>query len=113
MTPGTAVNGRVVYSLDENGSYTTTIPRETDAGDYAVWYKVKGNNGASDTEPECVDVTIKKKQVTPTILLDNQYAYSTPYTGSAVTPSVTVIVDGQQLPTGSFWSVYNNNTNVA
>ncbi len=112
VTPGTAVNGRVVYSSEHDGTYTTTIPRKTDAGDYEVWYKVKGNNGASDTEPNFVTVTIKQKQVTPTILLNHQYAYSTPYTGSARTPDVTVIVDGQQLPPGSFSPIYSNNKDV-
>ena len=111
VTPGTAVNGRVVYSTSQTGTYTTSIPRETNAGSYDVWYKVEGDNGASDTTPDRVSVTIQRKQVTPTILLNNQYAYSTPYTGSAETPTVTVIVDGQQL-SGNYTTIYSNNKDV-
>ena len=112
VTPGTAVNGRVVYALDEGGPYSASIPRGKDAGDYEVWYKVQGDNGAADTEPDLVTVTIQPKQVDPmdlTVLLNNQYAYSTPYTGSAITPTPTVILGGQTLP---YTPGYSNNTNV-
>ncbi len=116
VTPGTAVNGSVVYALDdENGTYSASIPRGKDAGDYQVWYKVKGGNGADDTQPESVTVTIQPKQVDPTdltVLLNNQYAYSTPYTGSAITPAPTVILGGQTLTVGSYQVGYSNNTSV-
>ena len=112
VTPGTAVNGRVVYALDEGGPYSASIPRGKDADEYVVWYKVEGDNGAADTEPDLVTVTIQPKQVDPmdlTVLLDNQYAYSTTYTGSPITPTPTVILGGQTL---SYTAGYSNNTNV-
>ncbi len=115
VTPGTAVNGRVVYALDEGGPYSASIPRGKDAGDYEVWYKVQGDNGAADTEPDLVTVTIQPKQVDPmdlTVLLNNQYAYSTTYTGSPITPAPTVILGGQTLTVGSYLPIYSNNTNV-
>ena len=111
VTPGTAVNGRVVYAGTESGPYSTAIPRGDDADTYQVWYKVEGENGAADTTPCQMFVTIQPMQVTPTILLENQAAYSTPCTGSAIKPAVTVVVNGQQL-TGSYTTGYSNNTNV-
>ena len=65
VTPGTAVNGKVVYSTTENGSYSTSIPGETNAGVYQIWYKVQGDNGAGDTEPKSVIVEIKQKLAYP------------------------------------------------
>lgn len=112
VTPGGAVNGTVVYSETENGAYTTSIPRKTNAGTYQVWYKVEGANGASDTTPRAVTVTIRPMQVTPIVLLNNQYAYSTPYTGSPITPSATVIVEGRVLGSTEYLPIYSNNTNV-
>ena len=110
VTAGTAVNGRVVYSETKTGTYTTSIPSKTDAGTYQVWYKVEGDNGAGDTEPQSVIVTIRPKEVTPIILLNGQYSYSTPYTGSPVTPAVTVNVGGTAV--NNFTPAYSNNTNV-
>ena len=110
LIAGTAVNGRMVYSMIKDGPYSTSIPAKTDAGTYQVWYKVEGNNGAGDTEPQSVIVTIRPKEVTPTILLNGQYAFSTPYTGSPITPAVTVNVGGEN--TSNFTFNYSNNTKV-
>ena len=110
VTAGTAINGRVVYSMEKDGSYKTSIPTETNAGTYQVWYKVEGDNGAGDTEPQSVIVTIRPKEVTPIILLNGQYSYSTPYTGSPVTPTVTVNVGGTAV--NNFTPTYSNNTTV-
>lgn len=99
LTPGTAINGDVVYSSTKNGTYTKSIPTEVNAGTYEVWYKVNGKNGATVSDPEAhsVTVTIQQKQVTPTILLENGYSYTATYTGNPVTPTVTVIVDNKVL----------------
>jgi len=37
ISAGEAVGGTMVYSLTENGEYTTSIPQGTNAGDYTVW----------------------------------------------------------------------------
>ena len=41
VSPGAANVGQVVYSLEENGSYSENIPTGTNAGAYTVWYKVE------------------------------------------------------------------------
>ena len=109
---GTAVNGQVVYSLTGNeGDYSPTIPRKTDADTYEVWYKVKGNDGYADTAADSVTVTIQPKQVTPIVLVGGALNYSTQYTGSALTPGITVSVDGVQLDSSKYLTDYSNNTN--
>ena len=107
VTAGKAVNGRVMYSLDDEEDYKTSIPKATDAGTYEVWYMVKGNDGYGDTEPESITVTIKPKQVTPTVVVTGSY----PYTGSPVTPEVTVIVDGKMLAKSVDYLVVGNSAN--
>ena len=112
VTAGTAVNGKVMYSLD-GGEYGTAIPRATDAGEYEVWYKVVSTDGATETDPcdEPVYVTIDPKEVTPIIRLENQSSYSVAYDGSPQKPAVTVYVESK-LYTGLYNFSYANNINV-
>ena len=111
VTAGSAVNGKVVYSLTQGGGYSTSIPVKTDADTYTVWYKVQGENGGADTTENYVTVTISRKPVTPTILVGGQSSYSVTYTGSAQTPAVAVSANGQTLTQGTDYTVvYSNNT---
>ncbi len=113
VTAGTAVNGKVMYSLEYDGAYSTAIPRETDAGEYEVWYKVVSTDGTTETDPcdEPVYVTIAPKEVTPIIRLENQSSYSVAFTGSQQKPAVTVYVESK-LYTGLYDVDYANNINV-
>lgn len=110
VTAGTAVNGKVMYSLD-GGEYGTAIPRATDAGDYEVAYKVVDENGKDATTEEYVYVTIDPKEVTPIIRLENQSSYSVAYDGSPQKPAVTVYVESK-LYTELYAFSYTNNINV-
>ena len=58
ITAGTTTGGTLVYSLDENGEYTDTIPTGTAAQSYTVWYKVQGNENYNDTEAASVTAVI-------------------------------------------------------
>lgn len=60
VTAGTATGGTLVYSLEQDGEYTTAIPTGTNAGEYSVYYKVQGDKDHNDTEPVEVTVTIAK-----------------------------------------------------
>ena len=103
---GTAVNGSVVYSTNQSGTYTDTIPTGTNAGFYQVWYKAKGNGG--ETAPESMIVEIKPRPVTPILTLSSN---SLTYTGSALMPTVTVSVNNQPLTQGTDYTVVcSNNT---
>lgn len=56
--------GTMVYSLTEDGEYTTSIPQGTNAGDYTVWYYVQGDANHNDSAKATVSVTIQKATVT-------------------------------------------------
>ena len=43
------VNVPLVYSLTEDGTYESTLPKGTNAGDYTVWYKVEGTDNYEGT----------------------------------------------------------------
>ncbi|USF27523.1 hypothetical protein N510_002475 [Firmicutes bacterium ASF500] len=107
---GTATGGTVVYSkTGADSSYSETIPQETNAGTYTVYYMVKGDDNHADTEAGQVSVTIKPKEITPAITLEkNSYEYD----GNAKTPGVTV-KDGTDTIDGSEYSVsYRDNINA-
>ena len=64
VTAGTSSDGKVVYSLSENGQYTESIPTGLGAGDYTVWYYVKGDDNHSDSAKTSVTVDIFRKPAT-------------------------------------------------
>ena len=64
VTAGTASVGEVVYSLTEMGTYSTTIPTDTDADSYTVWYKVEDTENYNGIAPVKVDVNISKANYT-------------------------------------------------
>lgn len=66
VTKGAATGGTLVYSLDQDGAYTTAIPTATNAGGYSVWYYVKGDDNHNGTNPVEVTVTIAKADPTVT-----------------------------------------------
>ena len=57
---GSATNGTMQYCLTENGTYSSNIPKGTNAGSYKVYYYVKGNSGYQDSAKNSINVTIKK-----------------------------------------------------
>ncbi len=65
-TAGTAQSGTLVYSLTQDGAYTSVIPTGKNAGSYTVYYKVQGDDGHLDTAVQSLNVTIAKKDVTIT-----------------------------------------------
>ncbi len=62
VTAGTATGGEMQYALgtetEVTQPYTTSIPTETNAGTYYVWYKVVGDSNHLDSSEACVEVTI-------------------------------------------------------
>ena len=65
VTAGTATGGEMQYALgnatEATGHYTTSIPTETNAGTYYVWYKAVGDSDHSDSEAKAITVDIRKK----------------------------------------------------
>ncbi|SEL56060.1 Ig-like domain (group 2) [Butyrivibrio sp. ob235] len=63
---GKAEGGTMQYALGKDAKtaptdgYSASIPTETKAGTYYVWYKAVGDEEHSDSDPACVEVVIKK-----------------------------------------------------
>lgn len=55
---------KFVYSDSKDGNYTETMPTATAAGNYTVWYMVKGNNCFEDSAKGSIDVHIAVATVT-------------------------------------------------
>lgn len=69
VTAGTALGGDLLYAVTREkippyeNEYSPLIPRETDAGLYFVWYRVKGDGNHLDTPPAFLLVTISDELV--------------------------------------------------
>ena len=71
--------GTIQYCLTSGGTYSTSVPSGTNAGDYEVWYKVVGNSNVNDVAAAKITVSIAKADVTYTA----PTAKSLTYNGSA------------------------------
>lgn len=69
VTAGKASDGEIRYATGTatgaGGSYSTSIPKGTEAGDYYVWYKAVGDAAHNDSEEAYVKVTISEKSADP------------------------------------------------
>ena len=69
IIPGTATGGTLQYTLGaSDGTYSSTIPKATEAGIYYVWYKVIGDEEHRSTDPTSIEVMIKEN-TKPTALI--------------------------------------------
>ena len=98
------------YKL-EGGSYNAELPKATNAGNYTVYYKVKGNNTThSDSSEQSFTVTIAPKTVTAAVSVEPT---SYTYTGEAIVPTTVTVKDGTTVILASEYTVtYGNNTNA-
>ena len=61
VNAGKTTAGTLQYKLGANGTYGTAIPSATNAGSYAVYYKVVGNSNINDVaEAGPINITIAK-----------------------------------------------------
>ena len=112
VNPGEATEGgKIQYSLEENGTYSDTIPAKKDAGTYKVYYKAvaaDGNHVDADGDSQFVEVTIAKK----TVGLDwsnleftydgSEHCPETTVTGLVTGDTCTVTVTGGQTDAGTY-----------
>ena len=112
---GSVEGGTIVFSLVPKGEYTTTIPVATEAGEYVVYYLIRGDENHQDLgapgEAYCT-VTIAAKPVTDATVTLGEY--DSVYNGTAKEPGVTsVVTDGKTLIEGTDYTVsYKNNVYV-
>lgn len=91
---GVAVTGgKLVYSTTETGTYSETIPKETNAGTYDIWYKVQGDSNHSDTTPVKLTIAIRQKPVTVSGITAKDKVYDG--TNSAVLNAQIAVFDGK------------------
>lgn len=57
-TNGSATGGTMQYKLGSDGTWSGDIPKATDADEYTVYYKAKGDSSHSDSEVKSVTVII-------------------------------------------------------
>ena len=81
VTGGTATNGTMNYAVVNitnvetpsttapDSGWSDTVPKETNAGTYRVWYKADGTGDYADSAAAYVDVTISKATPVATITL--------------------------------------------
>lgn len=110
---GSAAVGTFYYKIGADGTWTTGIPTATKAGEYKVYYYVKGDAYHNDIISDSYFVTVT---IAPRVVnYENNLKIVVPdvvYTGSALTPTVTV-KDGDTVIDPSEYTVsYSNNTVV-
>ena len=109
ITAGNSTTGTLQYSLDGT-NYGTAIPKGTDAKEYTVYYRVKGDANHNDIPATSFNVAIAAKTVTsPTVTLSPA---SYIFDGSEKKPTVTVADGGTTIPSEEYIISYSNNTNV-
>ena len=109
VTAGETDNGTVVYSLTADGTFTETIPQQTEAGDYTVYYKSTGDENHSESEVGNVAATIAQADLSIVTIaaIDAQT-----YTGSQITPAVTVTFNGNAVSDDEYDVAYGENINA-
>lgn len=105
VSKGTANGGTMQYSLN-NSTWSNEIPKGKDAGNYTVYYKVKGGSGYSDYTPasNTVSVTIEPKSIADSTVTIGTIANQT-YTGNAITPDPEVKDGTTTLVKGTDYTV--------
>ena len=95
INAGHTEGGIMQYRLD-GGTYSTTLPTATNAGDYTVYYKVVGDASHNDTAEESITVTIGKAPLigTPTF---------TPVTEAGKTIADVTLTAPTGWPAGTFY----------
>lgn len=102
---GTANGGTMQYSLN-NTDWSTTTPKGKNAGNYTVYYMVKGDSDHSDyaPSPNTVSVTIGPKSIADSTVTIDPIPDQT-YTGNAITPDPKVKDGTTPLVKGTDYTV--------
>ena len=105
---GSAIGGQMLYSTDGT-NYGETVPTATNAGTYAVYYKVTGDQNHSDVAATSFNVTIAKAALTTVTLAETTLTYS----GSEQTVSISSVKAGTLDVSAADYDVTGNKgTNV-
>ena len=108
VTAGTATGGTMEYSID-GINYSAGLPTGIDAGDYDVWYRVKGDGNHNDTTGKKLDtqVTIAPQKVTDPIIEFTPSGAS--YDGQEHKPTVKLLdAHGRVIPDSEYTVDYGS-----
>ena len=121
---GVAGGGQFLYALgtdDENApksGYSENIPNGFEAKAYYVWYKVAGDANHTDSEADCVKVTIspvddvKDNIETQVVTKDNTPAIEVSGLNKELGESVLTDVEKARLNAGDEMNLYMEMTNI-
>ena len=108
VSAGTASNGTMQYATGTSSAptsgWSTSVPTATNAGDYYVWYRAKGDAGFEDSTPVKVDVTIAQKAASISFATAS---YNKTTADAAFTQAVTNTGDGSVM-----YSIENSGSNA-
>lgn len=97
ITAGETNEGTVQYKNGEGDSWSTYLPRQAEAGEYHIFYRIAGDENHSNSEPVEIVVTIAKVAVTVTT--NPVVATKLTYTGNPQ-PMVTTAGETKVGPDG-------------
>ena len=109
---GTVSAGTLVYSKTLTGTFSGTIPTETNAGDYTVYYKIEGNdnyNGTDASETNKVSVSISQAEISAITLNQTELTYN----GAEQSVSVTSVKAGTLAVASDYYTVSGNTATTA
>ena len=97
LVTGSTTGGTLKYKLGSGGSYGTSIPTATNAGNYKVYYKVDGGSNYEDVPEQSLYLTMKKATPdAPTLSAD-----TLSLTAIATPGTITVTRDGDGAVTAA------------
>ena len=109
INEGSAKGGTMEYSLDR-ATYSTEAPTGTDAKEYKVYYRVKGDANHGDETATSLSVIISPKTLSQAeiILQPANYVYD----GTEKQPAVTVMDGELKVPASEYTVKYSDNQKV-
>lgn len=101
--------GTIVYRDSVTGEWSATPITKTLPGETTVYVKVQGDSNHTDSEVKSAKITINKRTITDLIINGSNFVY----TGSRITPEVTVKYGTTVLTEGTDYTLtFTNNINV-
>lgn len=74
VTGGSVTGGELQYALGtdaetapEDSAFSAEVPNGTNAGNYYVWYRIKGDANHNNVAATCIEVSIAKAAIAPTV----------------------------------------------
>ena len=111
ISAGSTTGGELQYSLD-NETYSTSIPKGTEAKEYTVYYKVVGGTNYEDVTAASIKVTIS--EAAPEKMTVSATGFDGAYDGKAHNISVTVTTpaEGAVVKYGTTEGTYDLTENL-